>query len=131
MRTAQELVAEAKQRIKEVSVQELANTQDTNALIIDIREPAEYNAGHNPQAINLPRGVLEFQLVTHPQIAGDNSDPHAVLQQLKNRPVYLICRSGGRSALSADSLQQMGLEQVYSVAGGMQAWQNEGLPTEV
>lgn len=129
MQTAQDLVAQAKQRIAEVSVDQLAAVATGDALVIDIREPAEYASGHIAQAVNLPRGVLEFQLVAHPQIAGGCEDPQQVLQQLKTRPVYLICRSGGRSALAADSLQQMGLEQVFSVAGGMQAWQDSGKPT--
>jgi len=49
------------------------------------------------------------------------------LAQLAQSPLYLICRSGARSALAAESLQRMGFTQVYSVAGGMQAWLDAGL----
>lgn len=135
MKTAQQLVAEAKQVIREVEITQLANVvaqthtnqvANNEALIIDIREPAEYSDHHIAQAINLPRGVLEFQLVSHPAVSSNASSPEQALAQLQQRPTYLICRSGGRSALAAESLQKMGLQNVYSVAGGMQAWVDAG-----
>ncbi|RUO33127.1 rhodanese-like domain-containing protein [Aliidiomarina soli] len=129
MKTAQQLVAEAKQAIVECSVDELAQVTESDALIIDIREPAEYSDHHIKEAINLPRGVLEFQLANHPSVAASGCEPMVALEQLKARPTYLICRSGGRSALAAESLQKMGLEKVFSVAGGMQAWVDSGKPT--
>lgn len=128
MKTAQQLVAEVKQRIQEVSVDDLAEVLETDALIIDTREPAEYADHHIAQAVNLPRGVLEFQLASHPQVVASGCAPEVALEQLRQRPTYLICRSGGRSALAADALQQMGLERVYSVAGGMQAWVDADKP---
>lgn len=129
MKTAQQLVAEAKSKITEVQINDLAAAGE-DALIIDIREPAEYAEGHIANSINVPRGMLEFQLAGHPAIVPHGTDPAQALQQLRARPVYLICRSGGRSALAADSVQQMGLENVYSVAGGMQAWQDAGKPQD-
>lgn len=126
MKTAQQLVAEAKQQIREVDINELEQVMGSDALIIDIREPAEYSDHHIAEAVNLPRGVLEFQLASHPAVAAIGCAPEVALEQLKQRPTYLICRSGGRSALAAESLQKMGLEQVFSVAGGMQAWVDAG-----
>lgn len=126
MKTAQQLVAEAKQQIREVDVNELEQVMGSDALVIDIREPAEYSDHHIAEAVNLPRGVLEFQLASHPAVAASGCAPEVALEQLKQRPTYLICRSGGRSALAAESLQKMGLEQVFSVAGGMQAWVDAG-----
>ena len=128
MKTAQQLVADAKQHIREVDVEGLDRVVGSDALVIDIREPAEYSDHHIAEAVNLPRGVLEFQLATHPAISASGCAPEVALEQLKQRPTYLICRSGGRSALAAESLQKMGLEQVYSVAGGMQAWVEVGKP---
>ena len=128
MKTAQQLVAEAKQHIREVDVEGLDKVLGSDALVIDIREPAEYSDHHIADAVNLPRGVLEFQLPTHPAVSASGCAPDAALAQLKQRPTYLICRSGGRSALAAESLQKMGLAQVYSVAGGMQAWVDAGKP---
>lgn len=130
MKTAQQLVADAKERIKEVSVDDLEQALNSDALIIDTREPAEYADNHIAQAINLPRGVLEFQLANHPSVAASGCAPEVALEQLKSRPTYLICRSGGRSALAAASLQSMGLENVYSVAGGMQAWVDANKPVQ-
>lgn len=130
MKTAQQLVAEAKTRIQEVSIDELEQALASDALLIDTREPAEYADHRIAQAINVPRGVLEFQLLSHPAVATSDATPEATLQQLQQRPTYLICRSGGRSALAADSLQAMGLEKVYSVAGGMQAWANASKPMQ-
>lgn len=129
MKTAQQLVAETKSKITEASIEELAAVDD-HALVIDIREPTEYSDGHIANAINLPRGVLEFQLAGHPAVAASGTDAEQALEKLRSRPVYLICRSGGRSALAAESLQTMGLENVYSVAGGMQAWQDAGKPQQ-
>ncbi|MGX5913703.1 rhodanese-like domain-containing protein [Aliidiomarina sp. Khilg15.8] len=129
MKTAQQLVAEAKGKITEASIEELAAAGE-DALVIDIREPTEYADGHIARAINLPRGVLEFQLAGHPAVAPSGTDAEQALQQLQSRPVYLICRSGGRSALAAESLQAMGLAKVFSVAGGMQAWQDADKPQQ-
>src|SRR5690554_2173846 len=127
MKTSQQLVAEAKKHINEVSIADLAEiTANAEAVVIDVREPAEYGAGHIAQAVNLPRGVLEFQLPSLPQVAAAGCAPEVALEQLRQKPVYLICRSGGRSALAALSLQQMGFTQVYSVAGGMNAWNEAG-----
>lgn len=128
MKTAQQLVADAKQHIREVDIDGLEQAIGPDALVIDIREPAEYSDHHIAEAVNLPRGVLEFQLASHPAVAASGCAPDVALAQLKQRPTYLICRSGGRSALAAESLQKMGLEQVFSVAGGMQAWVDSGKP---
>ncbi|RUO40495.1 sulfurtransferase [Aliidiomarina taiwanensis] len=131
MKTSQQLVAEAKANIKEVDVHELeAQATAKDVIVIDVREPAEYAAGHIAQAANLPRGVLEFQLNSLPQVANASCAPELALEQLREASIYLICRSGGRSALAAQSLQHMGFEKVYSVAGGMNAWNEAGKPTQ-
>lgn len=130
MKTSQQLVAEAKELINEVSIDQLESQLATEGVVvIDVREPAEYAAGHIAQAANLPRGVLEFQLNSLPQVANASCAPELAIEQLRQAPVYLICRSGGRSALAAQSLENMGFEAVYSVAGGMNAWNEAGKPT--
>lgn len=130
MKTAQQLVAEAKTRIKEVTVEQLQQVlNDHHTLLIDVREPEEFNQGHVDRAVNMPRGVLEMKIHQHPSVAhlceGDQA-----LAQLVEQPVYLMCRSGARSALAADSLRQMGFKQPISVAGGFVAWNEAGLPVE-
>ena len=113
--TASDLVAAARQRILEVTPRQF-HDDPGNALVIDVREPAEFASGHLPGAVNIPRGVLEFQVDAHPALAR------------KDLPLVLVCRSGGRAALAADSLQAMGFCNVRSIRGGMLAWQQGGLP---
>lgn len=129
MKTSQQLVAEAKAAIKEVSINELSSALNTDAetVLIDVREPAEFAQQHIIGAVNYPRGVLEMNIHNHPKVAAAGCEPQIALQQLAQSPLYLICRSGARSALAAESLQRMGFNQVYSVAGGMQAWLDAGL----
>ena len=132
MKTSQQLVAEAKAAIKEVSINDLHNalSADAETVLIDVREPAEFAQHHIVGAVNYPRGVLEMNIHNHPKVASSGCAPDMALAQLAQSPLYLICRSGARSALAAESLQRMGFTQVYSVAGGMQAWLDAGLPTK-
>ena len=116
-----ELVAAARSRIREV---EPGDCLAGEALVVDVREPAEFAQGHLPGAVNLPRGVLEFQIRAHPAIAGRTPGSSAL-------PLLLYCLTGGRSALAADSLGQLGFEDVRSLAGGLQAWRNAGLPVSM
>lgn len=120
--TVQDLVAEARCRIEEVAPSPLAVGAD--AVVIDVREPAEYAQGHLPGAINLPRGVLEFQIHAHPAMACSTSDALAA----PDRELLLYCLTGGRSALAADSLRALGFTRARSLAGGLTAWRNAGLP---
>ena len=121
--TASDLVAEARQRIQEVAPAAFhANAGD--AVLIDVREPAEFDTGHLPGAINIPRGVLEFQVDAHPAVA-NATDPALAHRE---RPLVLYCRTGGRAALAADNLQKLGFADVRSIAGGIEAWRESGLP---
>lgn len=131
IKTSQQLVAEARGQIREVSVQQLSSLlADHQLILIDVREPDEYQQGRVDRAVNYPRGVLEMKIHQHPAVAA-HCEPQVALTELAARPVYLMCRSGARSALAAQSLQLMGFSQVFSVAGGFQAWQEAGLPVEV
>ena len=94
------------------------------AVIVDVRSPQEFVAGHIEGAVNIPRGVLEFQVDAHPALACA-IDPAL---QRKDLPLVVVCRSGGRAALAADSLQAMGFADVRSIAGGVLGWQQAGLP---
>lgn len=131
MKSAQQLVAEAKNQIHEVSVQQLSTAlNDPHCILIDVREPDEFTAGHIHSAVNYPRGVLEMRIHQHPAVAAI-CDTEQALTTLASKAVYLLCRSGARSALAAVSLIQMGFSQVYSVSGGFQAWQDAGFAVEV
>ncbi|KKO44007.1 sulfurtransferase [Arsukibacterium ikkense] len=130
MKTAQQLVAEAKATIQEVNLEQLSHYLQLHAepRLIDVREPAEFAQGHIAGAVNYPRGVLEMQLANHPAVAASGCAADVALAQLAAEPLYLICRSGARSALATESLQRMGFTQVYSVAPGMQGWLDAQLP---
>lgn len=121
--TAFDLVADARQRIREVAPAAF-HADAGDAVLIDVREPAEFDTGHLPGAINIPRGVLEFQVDAHPAVA-NATDPALAHRE---RPLVLYCRTGGRAALAADSLQKLGFADVRSIAGGIEAWREAGLP---
>ncbi len=129
--TAADLVAEARAKIREVSPGDfnatLGDVTAGDAVVIDVREPAEFETGHIPGSINIPRGVLEFQVDAHPAVAYV-SDPAL---SHKDRPVVVVCRTGGRAALSAVNLQRLGFGDVRSIAGGVNAWSEAGLPLVV
>ncbi len=116
--TLLQMVSRAMERITEVSVDDFENSRLDDAVVIDVREPNEHQEGHIPGSVNIPRGVLEAEVDTSPEMGGK------IAPELQNpeRAIYLYCRTGGRSALAADALQQMGFTNVLSLAGGMLAW---------
>lgn len=126
IKSGAQLVQEVKPSIEEVSVEELAANLAQNIILIDVREPAEFAEAHIAGAVNFPRGVLEMKLQMHPQVA----EAEAPLEELNKFDIYLICRSGARSALATESLNRMGFASVKSVAGGMMAWTEKGLHSE-
>jgi rhodanese-related sulfurtransferase len=112
----QDLVAEAKKNITEISPEDAANKlQNREAVIIDVRDKDEYDEGHIPNALNLSRSTIELD------IEEKVPDPSAM--------IITHCGGGGRSALAAESLQKMGYKNVRSMAGGLKAWKAAGLPT--
>ena len=124
--TASDLVAEARAKIREVAPGAF-HAAVADAVVIDVREPSEFETGHIPGAINIPRGVLEFQVDAHPAVP-NVSDPAL---SHKERPIVVVCRTGGRAALSAVNLQRLGFADVRSIAGGVLAWGEAGLPLVV
>jgi len=117
--TMDQMVAEARSRIREISATELRAGLEPDAVLIDVREPSEHAASHIPGSVNIPRGVLEAEVDPRPEMGGVTAPELAD----RNRPIYLYCRSGGRSALAADALRAMGFSRVASLAGGIIAWQ--------
>ncbi|WP_305906636.1 rhodanese-like domain-containing protein [Methylomarinum sp. Ch1-1] len=113
-KTAMDLVAEAKQKITEVSV-ETAKSKLSSRPILDVREPGEFAAGHLPGAINIPRGVLEFKI---------SADP--VLHNKQDEEIIVYCQTGGRSALAAEALHKIGYDKAVSMEGGFKAWTDNG-----
>lgn len=125
MRTANDLVNAARERIKEIQVEHFAALSEARPLLIDVREPNEFAESHVRGAINLPRGLLEFKILSHPELAGSSAEEPA---SQAARPIVVYCQTGGRAALAADSLQQLGFSKVQSLAGGITAWKEAGFP---
>jgi rhodanese-related sulfurtransferase len=124
-KSLKDLVADAKTRIGEISASDTAAAakQDPRLLIVDVREPAEWAEGHIPGALLVPRGMLEARA----DLEYANREPRLADRQ---QAIVLHCASGGRSALAADVLQAMGFTNVRSMAGGIAAWKEQGLPIE-
>jgi len=115
MKTPMDILREAKARIREVGISH-ARDNGAGCVFLDVRDPHEFAQGRLPGAKNVSRGMLEF--------AVENTLPN------KSTPVIVYCGTGGRSALAADVLQQMGYQDVVSMGGGIKAWQDAGLTIE-
>ncbi len=92
----------------------LLNRQE--ARVLDIREQADYRKGHIVNALNLPEGRLAEELPR--------------LNLAKERPVIVCCASGLRAPQAAKQVRAAGFQQVYVLKGGIQGWQEAGLPLE-
>lgn len=119
-----DLVKEAKQQIENLTPEQVKNElSGGHANLIDIRESEELQqTGKIPGATHAPRGMLEFY--------ADAALPYHKPEFDKNKRIILHCASGGRSALAAQTLKQMGYENVAHLDGGIKAWKEAGLPTE-
>ncbi len=124
--TVQDLVISAKATIAEIDGDRLLQLQAAGIPVVDVREPAEYAAGHIPGAVNIPRGVLEFEIDGHPAVNGIK-DPALGHREL---PIVLSCRSGARSALAAEALKRLGFVEPLSLAGGFNGWAEQRRPVE-
>ncbi len=116
--TRDQLMRQVMAQIKEMTVEELHGLLDRepDLVLIDIREPYEVEQGHIPGAEIVSRGFLELWI---DELARD-----------ADQPIVIYCAGGVRSALAAKALQDMGYRNVYSLAGGIHAWQQAGYPIE-
>ena len=114
--TSQQLLQRVKRTINEVTIDEAyrALRSDQPPLVMDVRERDEFEEGAIKDAVHVPRGYLELRIEN---VAPDRS-----------QPIVLYCAGGVRSALAARSLEELGYENVSSLAGGFGAWKNAGLP---
>jgi len=116
-----DFAAEARERVEEISTETAANMMSSSGglLVLDVREPGEVREGHLPDALNVPRGLLEAK--------ADLAFPHREPKLAdRHQPVVIYCASGVRSLLAAVTLQEMGFSNVKSMAGGFAAWKSEG-----
>ncbi|MDT0596264.1 rhodanese-like domain-containing protein [Glaciecola petra] len=122
--TGRQLVSYVQLEIQQCDCAALARAIKQNAIVIDIREESEVILGMVPGATHIPRGVLEMEITSHASVKNCENP----LVDLAENPIYLYCRSGARSALAAKSLSEMGLKNVWSVAGGFNDWQLQERP---
>jgi rhodanese-related sulfurtransferase len=123
-----EMVQEALASIEAVSARDVRDSLDSGQvdLVVDVREPKEWEGGHVPGAINVPRGMLELRAdpespATDPTLSADK-DARVI--------VYCLKAPGARSVLAARTLGSMGYSNVAAMRGGFEEWQAEGLPAE-
>ena len=114
MASFRDLLRAAKADITEVDVDEGARLIDDGHLLLDVREPDEYEQGAIPGSVHIPRGTLET----------------SVEQRIPDRghPVVVMCAGGTRSAFAAQTLQQLGYTNAVSMDGGFNGWKDAGKP---
>lgn len=124
MPTAAEMVAAAKQRVENLNAEETRReVEEGDALLVDIREPGERaQNGFIDGAVEAPRGMLEFW--------ADPTSPYHREEFDPDKRIILHCASGGRSALAASMLHDLGYKRVAHMDGGIKAWQEAGMPLE-
>ncbi len=119
--TAAEQVSAARAEIENLSADVVAAEIENGAVLVDLREADEVAAGMFPSAIHIPRGMLEFRADPTSPYHDDRLDP--------SKRVVVHCASGGRSALAAKTLKDMGYDSVAHLDGGINAWRDSGRPT--
>src|SRR5215208_4348248 len=116
MATYRELLQQIKSEIDEVTPREAAARSDTPAFL-DVRERDEWEEGHIPGAVWIPRGNLESRV--------EQSLPD------REQPVIVYCAGGSRSAFATRTLQDLGYTSVVNLAGGFTDWKRNGFPTQL
>jgi rhodanese-related sulfurtransferase len=102
------------QEVDCIAALQLINHKD--ALVLDVRETDEYNAGHVLNSRLVPLGKLNERL--------------GELEKYRERPIVVVCRSGKRSGTACAMLGKQGFAQAYNLSGGVLAWQKSNLPLE-
>ncbi len=117
-KTYEDLVKEAKDVTEQTDASSVHATLNSGeeVTVVDVREPSEWEEGHIPGAENIPRGLLEY-------LAADKLPD-------KNARIVVHCALGSRGSLAAQSLQEMGYENVVNMDGGMKDWRENGYEVE-
>jgi sulfur-carrier protein adenylyltransferase/sulfurtransferase len=118
MPTYKELLQQVKGEIDEIDASRAREIiEEESPSIVDVREREEWEEGHIPGAVHVPRGHLESRIE---QAAPD-----------KSQPVVVYCAGGNRSAFATMTLEELGYQRVMSLAGGFTDWKRNGYPFEV
>ena len=126
MKSYQDLVSDCLPHINEIFPWDLEDElkQNPEIILVDINEPYEYSLAHVPEAINVPRGILESAC----DYGYDETVPE--LASGREKTIIVICRSGNRSALAAFTMRQMGFSNVRSLKTGLRGWNDNDSPLE-
>ena len=118
MKTYNDLINECLETVEELFPWDLEEElqADTKPILLDIREPEEFNAMRIKDSFNVPRGILEQSC------EWDFEETIPELVTSRDKPIVLICRSGNRSVLAAYTMQLMGYENVKSLKTGLKGW---------
>jgi rhodanese-related sulfurtransferase len=124
MKKFTELVADSLREVDEIFPWDLEERLESEPelLLLDVREPEEYQSMHIQGSLNVPRGILE----TACEWGFEETVPELV--RARDREVVVVCRSGNRSALAARVMQQMGYDRVTSLKTGLRGWSDYELP---
>ena len=124
MKKFNDLVAESAQNITEIFPWDLEERFEENSslLLLDIREPYEFEAMHIKDSINIPRGVLESAC------EWDYEETVAQLVEARDKEVVVVCRSGNRSVFVCEVMQEMGYKNVSSLKTGLRGWSDYEQP---
>ena len=120
-KTAMQMIGEARAQVGTVAPKEAVNELDTGAVLVDVREPEEWQHGHINGSVPAPRGLLEF--------FADPTSPRHKEALDPSRRMIVVCASGARASLAALTLQTMGYQDVAILDGGLKGWTEAGLPT--
>jgi len=126
MMRLRDLLEQCRADIREIMPWDLVDRMKDNPqlLIIDVREPREFDAMHIQGSVNVPRGVLESAC------EWDYEDTVPELVMAREREVVVVCRSGRRSAFAAWTMQQLGYTNVASLKTGLRGWNDYEEPFE-
>lgn len=125
-RSMKDLVADARTRVESIRPQDAQAAREGGDVILDVREPSELHSdGAVDGAIHIPRGLLEAQADP------DTGKGHDALVAMRHseRSVHVLCASGARAALAADTLRAMGYTAKV-IDGGLGGWKEAGLPVQ-
>lgn len=124
MKRFMDLIRECLPEVPELYPWDLVDQMEAgqDMLIVDVREPYEFDAMHVRGSINVPRGILE----TAVEWGYEETEPELV--EARERRVVLVCRSGNRSLLAAKTLRMMGYADVYNLKTGLRGWNDYEQP---
>lgn len=124
--SASQMLEQARKVVPEITATQAKEGLENRQvdLVLDVREPNEWEKGHIPGAVLAPRGMLEWyadptSLYARPEITAR-----------RNARIVVHCAAGARSLLASQTLKQMGYTDVVSMAGGFNDWAKQGFPVE-